>query len=121
MGQTLQGRAEIARIVEVPDAGKAEAGTLIWFARLVPLFDDLDPLALLLVEAQVSHLALLAAVVDLVALAVECEFLEVLTMTALCVDGQWHVQLLFCIHHVNVVAVHFQCDFVARRGLGTVG
>ena len=54
-------------------------------------------------EAQVCNLTLLTAVVDLVALAVKCEFLKLITVTALSIDGEWCVQLLLVAVHLDVV------------------
>lgn len=71
MAQTLDGAAQIARIIQVSDPSQAHPRILIRFARLIPLFDDFNSLALLFMESQVSVLTLLAAVVDLAALAVK--------------------------------------------------
>ena len=54
-------------------------------------------------KAQVRNLTLLTAVVHLVALAVKCEFLKLITVTALSIDGEWCVQLLLVAVHLDVV------------------
>ena len=54
---------------------------------MIPLFDDFEPLTLFFVKPLVGELAVATAVVDLVALAVEGEFGEVLAVVALSKNG----------------------------------
>ena len=86
--QALNRRAQIARVIQVADPRQAHPRISIWFARLVPLLDHLNPLALLFVEAQVSGLALPTTVVDFVALAVVGQLVKLLAVAALRVDCQ---------------------------------
>lgn len=83
--QALNRRGQIAGVVQVTNASEAHTSISVRLARLIPLLDDFHTLALLLMEAQVSGLTLTATVVDFVALAIECEFVELVTVTALCV------------------------------------
>ena len=88
MAQALDRAAQIARVVQVPDAGQTQPRVLIGLAGLVPLLDHLQALALLFMVLDISQLALLAAVVDLVALAVEVKLSKLRAIVALRENGQ---------------------------------
>ena len=88
MTQTLDRAAQVARVVQVPDARQPQPRVLVRLARLVPLLDHLQALALLFMVLDISQLALLAAVVDLVALAVEVQFSELRAIVTLRENGQ---------------------------------
>ena len=88
MAQALDRAAQVARVVQVPDAGQPQPRVLVGLAGLVPLLDDFQALTLLFVVLDIGQLALLAAVVDLVALAVEVQLPELRAVVALGENGQ---------------------------------
>ena len=88
VAQALDRAAQVARVVQVPDASQTQPRVLIGLAGLVPLLDHFQALALLFVVLDISQLALLAAVVDLVALTVEVELSELRAIVALRENGQ---------------------------------
>lgn len=79
---------------------------------MIPLFDDFEPLALLLVEPLVGELAVAAAVVHLVALAVEGQFREVLAVAAFSKNSYGKTSIVFGYSTLFLILANVQLWFL---------
>lgn len=79
---------------------------------MIPLFDDFEPLALLLVEPLVGELAVAAAVVHLVALAVEGQLREVLAVAAFSKNSYGKTSIVFRYSTLFLILTNVQLWFL---------